>query len=770
MVIASNLGFPRIGPGRELKKALERYWFGELNDEELLHAAAAIRRQNWLVQKAAGIEHIPSSDFSLYDHVLDTAVMVGAIPDRFDLSGPTTLANYFAMARGRRGHSSRPDAHAMEMTKWFDTNYHYIVPEFSSSRRFHLADDKPVREFLEAAALGITTRPVVLGPFSFLMLGRDSGTGGSALHRLPELIPVYIELLNRLYAAGARWVQMDEPCLSLDLDAAAVRAFEAAYRELGSHQPGISILLTPYFGDCSGHLDMLLNLPIAGIHLDLVRAPQLLDRLIAQRANGPAVSLGVIDGRNIWRADLDRLLGMVERAVGAFGADRVLVAPSCSLLHVPLDVRMEKALPPELENMLSFAVQKLDEIVALKKGAQSGRNAIQSELEACAAAMEKRRRSSAFHNATVRQRMASLQPGMFERPEPFERRHALQARRLNLPLLPTTTIGSFPQTADIRKARADYLAGRIDQRMYDEQVRSQIRHTIEAQEQIGLDVLVHGEYERTDMVEFFGAHLAGFATTQFGWVQSYGSRCVKPPIIFGDVYRRQPITLEHTLYAQSLTKKPVKGMLTGPLTILNWSFVRDDQARRDTCFQIALAIRDEVSDLDAAGIAVIQIDEPTLREGLPLQKADQPAYLRWAVEAFRLSAAGAAAHTQIHTHMCYCNYGEIIDAIIDMDADVISLEAVRSSMELLKVFSHRRYPNQIGPGVYDIHSPRVPSEAEIYALIRDMLRVLDPGQLWINPDCGLKTRRWEEVIPSLTHMVSAAQRVRAELTAADAAS
>ncbi|MGC8561250.1 MAG: 5-methyltetrahydropteroyltriglutamate--homocysteine S-methyltransferase [Phycisphaerae bacterium] len=763
MIIASNLGFPRIGPGRELKRCLERYWWGETDEAELQAAAAAIRRENWLLQKAAGIDHIPSNDFSLYDHVLDAAVMVGAIPERFGITGPVTLPDYFAMARGRVSGGGLRDLPAMEMTKWLDTNYHYIVPEFSSGRPFQLLDDKPVREFLEAAALGIHTRPVILGPFSLLMLGRDAESGGGVLHRLPELTQVYIELLQRLREAGATWVQMDEPCLSIDLDDASMDAFETACRQIGGRNYGIEILLTTYFADIGDRLDRLADLPVAGLHLDLVRAPHLLEKLIARKRTSPAVSLGIIDGRNVWRADLHHLLGWVEQAIGAFGADRVMIAPSCSLLHVPLDARLETSLPQEVQSMLSFAVQKLQEVATLAKGARYGRQAIIDELDACTAALEQRRQPGAFHDPAVRERVAALKSAMFHRPLPYDQRRGLQAQRLRLPRLPTTTIGSFPQTSDVRKARAQYLAGRLDQSQYEKHIREQIRHTLSVQEQIGLDVLVHGEYERTDMVEYFGAHLAGFTTTQFGWVQSYGSRCVKPPIIFGDVYRRQPITLEHTLYAQSLTQKPVKGMLTGPLTILNWSFVRDDQPRSATCFQIALAIRDEVKNLESAGISIIQIDEPTLREGLPLRKADQPAYLRWAVDAFRLAAAGASAHTQVHTHMCYCNYGEILDAVIEMDADVISLEAARSSMELLKVLSERRYPNEIGPGVYDIHSPRVPSEAEIDALIRVMLKVLRPEQLWINPDCGLKTRRWEEVIPALTNMVQAAKRIRMDL-------
>ncbi|MGC8625237.1 MAG: 5-methyltetrahydropteroyltriglutamate--homocysteine S-methyltransferase [Phycisphaerae bacterium] len=764
MAIAANLGFPRIGLKRELKKALESYWNEKLSENDLRAAAAALRRENWKIQQDAGILHIPSNDFSLYDHVLDTAVMVGAIPARFNCAnGKTSLSDYFAMARGQASTKDYPACAALEMTKWFDTNYHYMVPELETPDQYHLATRKPVDEFLEAKAMGIHTRPVLLGPVSLLLLSKDRSGRCNTLSSLPQIVSVYSELLGHLKHAGADWVQIDEPCLALDLDAETRAQLSAAYKAFTQTHPFLKILVATYFGDPGENMATLLALPVAAVHVDMVRAPAALDVILRQFPDHMLLSLGLVDGRNVWKSDLAVALALAEQAAGVIGADRLIIAPSCSLLHVPVDLQGEDALDAELKDWLCFARQKLHEVVLLTRAINEGRGAISTELTANRNSIMRRRSCNRTLNKMVRQRVQAITPGMLRRTSEFPQRQMAQRRHLKLPPMPTTTIGSFPQTAEVRNARAEYLAGRWSELQYDQFIRDQIRDAVTRQEEIGLDVLVHGEFERTDMVEFFGERLAGVAVTKNGWVQSYGSRCVKPPIIFGDIYRPAPMTVELTSYAQSLTSRPMKGMLTGPLTILNWSFVRDDQPRSETCRQIALAMRDEVLELESIGIRIIQIDEPTLREGLPLRRKDHAEYLRWAVDCFRLAAGGVKDETQIHTHMCYCEFHAIMDAIAIMDADVISIETARSAMELLEEFSRQKYPNEIGPGVYDIHSPRIPEVSEIILLLTKAMSVLNYSQLWINPDCGLKTRKWEEVMPALRNMVAAARALRKQI-------
>jgi 5-methyltetrahydropteroyltriglutamate--homocysteine methyltransferase len=755
MATATNLGFPRIGTRRELKRAVERFWANETGAEELARIAAELRRRHWELQRDAGIAHIPSNDFSLYDHVLDTALMVGAVPARFGGASavvePTTA---FALARGTA------DTPPMDMTKWFNTNYHYIVPEFEPGQSFRLASTKPVDEFNEALALGIRTRPVLLGPVSFLLLGKSHDAQLDPLSLLDRLLPVYAEVLSRLAAAGAVWVQLDEPVLALDLPANAAPAFRKAYDRLTREAPQLRFLLAAYFGDLQENLELLLTLPAAAYHLDLVRGPEQLDRALDRLRDGIALSLGVIDGRNIWRADLDRALEQLDRAARRIGSERILVAPSCSLLHSPIDLDQETALDAELKGWLAFARQKLGEVAVLTRALNAGREAVADAFAESRRRLEGRRGSPRIHNPTVKSRVTAINEVMLRRAHPHETRLHAQEAKLALPLFPTTTIGSFPQTQEVRKARAALARGSLAPAEYDTFIEKEIERTLRFQEEIGLDVLVHGEFERKDMVEYFGEQLEGIGFTQHGWVQSYGSRYVKPPIIYGDVARPGPMTVRWSRYAQSVTKRPVKGMLTGPVTILRWSFVRDDQPQRDTAYQLALALRDEVVDLERAGIRVIQIDEPAFREGLPLRRAAWPEYLDWAVKAFRLTSSGVKDETQIQTHMCYSEFNDVIESIAAMDADVILIEASRSDMELLDAFVRFRYPNRIGPGIYDIHSPRVPSVDEMTDRLRKALAVLRPEQLWVNPDCGLKTRDWPEVRASLTNLVAAARRIR----------
>jgi len=767
MAQATNLGFPRIGAHRELKRAVEGYWNGDLTKDELRESARALRASHWATQQDLGLDVVPSNDFSYYDQVLDACAMVGAVPERFPESvrdGETVdLDTYFAMARGLQEKDlDGEDAgvQAMEMTKWFDTNYHYIVPEFSHDTTFSLSSTKPIDEYEEAKAQGIETRPVLIGPVSLLLLGKTQEEDLDALDLLDDLLPVYAEVLQALADAGCEAVQLDEPTLVLDLSdeqrAAVTRAYDAL-----SDAAALDLHVATYFGGLEDNLPTALDLPIDALHLDLVRAPKQLEQALDHGVpEGLSLSLGVIDGRNVWRADLDACLDTVETAVEALGSDRVLVGPSCSLLHVPVDLDTEPALGDDMKRWFAFATQKVEEIVALAERANGEAAATEALFEKSRAARQARAESDWINDAAVQDRVAGIDAAMTERDSPHAQRAPLQREALDLPTLPTTTIGSFPQTDDVRRMRARYKKDEISREEYEAFIEEQIADTIAAQEEIGLDVLVHGESERGDMVEYFGRQLDGFLFTENGWVQSYGSRCVRPPIIAGDVSRPEPMTTRWLSYANDQTDQPVKGMLTGPVTMLQWSFVRDDQPRAKTCRQIALAIRDEVVDLEDAGVQAIQIDEPAFREGLPLREEQWDDYLDWAVECFRLASSGVDDETQIHTHMCYSEFNDIIEAIAEMDADVISIEASRSKMELLESFDEFDYPNEIGPGVYDIHSPRVPSVEEMEGLIRKALEVLDSDQMWVNPDCGLKTRRWVEVRPSLENMVQAAENVR----------
>jgi len=754
--LSHNLGFPPLGAARELKRATESYWSGKVSREQLLATGAELRRRHWQLQRDSGIDRIPSNDFSFYDRVLDTSAMVGAVPPRYGWTGDRVdLDTYFAMARGSQ--KKGRDVTAMEMTKWFDTNYHYIVPEFQRAEVFRLAGTKPVDEYREAKALGIDTTPVLVGPVTFLLLGKTKGGAFDRLTLLDALLPVYAEVLGALAAAGATWVQLDEPCLALDRSDGERAAFRRAYEYLGARAGKLRLLVATYFAPLGDNLATTLALPVQGLHVDLVRAPQQLDAVLAAWPAGKVLSAGVIDGRNIWRADLEAQLGVLERAAAKVGKDHLWVAPSCSLLHTPQDLDLESKLDAELKGWLAFAKQKLAEVATLARAVGSGRKQVAAALEASTKAAASRRTSQRIHNAAVKQRAGAVNDKDLVRGAQYAVRRKAQ---VGLPPYPTTTIGSFPQTAEVRAARRKLLDGQMTAAEYDGFIEAQIGKTIALQEEIGLDVLVHGEFERNDMVEYFGEQLAGFAFTEHGWVQSFGSRYVKPPIIYGDVARPRPMTVRWSTYAQSLTKQPVKGMLTGPVTILQWSFVRDDQPRAETAKQLALAIRDEVKDLEAAGIRVIQIDEPALREGLPLRRADWTTYLDWAVNAFRLATAGVRDATQIHTHMCYSEFNDVLRVIEKMDADVISIENARSGSELLQGFEQYKYPNEIGPGVYDIHSPRVPSTAEMTAALASMNKVLDGRQIWVNPDCGLKTRGWEETLPALKNMVQAAKEMR----------
>ncbi|WP_263786626.1 5-methyltetrahydropteroyltriglutamate--homocysteine S-methyltransferase [Salinibacter grassmerensis] len=764
MATATNLGFPRIGAHRELKRAVEGYWEGDLTKEELRDSAQALRESHWATQQELGLDIVPSNDFSYYDQVLDACAMVGAVPERFPWDGTEVdLDTYFAMARGLQEKDLEDEesgVQAMEMTKWFDTNYHYIVPEFSRDTTFSLSSTKVIDEYEEAKAQGVETRPVVIGPVSFLLLGKTQADDLDALDLLDDLLPVYAEVLQELADAGCEAVQLDEPNLVLDLSDAERAALSQAYEALAD-AADIDLHVATYFDGLQDNLPTALDLPIDVLHLDLTRGEGQLEEALDHGVPGDlALSLGVIDGRNVWRADLDDLLGTVETAIDALGTDRVLVGPSCSLLHVPVDLDTEPGLSDEMKTWFAFATQKIEEIVALAERADGHEDATEPLFAKSRRAHKARAESDWINDAAVQDRVAGIDADMTERDSPHSSRSPLQREALDLPTLPTTTIGSFPQTDDVRRMRAQYKKDEITEAEYEDFIEEQIADTIAAQEEIGLDVLVHGEAERGDMVEHFGRRLDGFLFTENGWVQSYGSRCVRPPIIAGDVSRPEPMTTRWLSYANDQTDKPVKGMLTGPVTMLQWSFVRDDQSRAETCRQIALAIRDEVLDLEDVGVQAIQIDEPAFREGLPLREQQWDDYLDWAVECFRLASSGVRDETQIHTHMCYSEFNDIIEAIADMDADVISVEASRSKMELLDSFDAFDYPNEIGPGVYDIHSPRVPSVEEMESLIRTALDVLEPSQMWVNPDCGLKTRRWVEVRPSLENMVQAAENVR----------
>jgi len=768
-MLTNNLGYPRIGGNRELKKACEQYWSGKTSVKNLLQVGKNLRQQNWQLQKKAGIDLIPSNDFSFYDHVLDMSLTVGAIPERYHNvilnKNNSEIDLYFAMARGYQ--KDGLDITAMEMTKWFDTNYHYIVPEFQKNQEFKFFSTKIIDEFYEAKQLGIITKPVIIGPVSYLLLGKEKEQGFHRIDLLIKLLPVYIDILKKLEALNVEWVQFDEPYLALDLSQNEKEAFVYTYSEIKKQFPQIKTILANYF-DCYGdNLKTALSLPVNALHLDLVRCPSQLDDILNENSFLSAnthLSLGVVDGRNIWKNDFQNSLTLINKAIDKIGAERILIAPSCSLIHCPCDLDLEtneETLTPEIKQWLAFAKQKIDEVVTLKQLASREENKTTLEkLKANQAAIESRKVSKLIHNAQVKERVKAITEQDAKRKSPFAIRKSKQQKALNLPLFPTTTIGSFPQTTEVRSWRAKFKKGELNQHQYDDLIKKEIEKAIRWQEEIGIDVLVHGEFERNDMVEYFGEQLAGFVITQNGWVQSYGSRCVKPPIIFGDVHRPKPMTVQWSKYAQSLTSRLVKGMLTGPVTILQWSFVRDDQPRSETCTQIALAIRDEVCDLEKANIKVIQIDEPAIREGLPLRKADWQNYLQWAVRAFRISASGVKDETQIHTHMCYSEFNDIIQNIADMDADVITIECSRSQMELLDAFADFKYPNDIGPGVYDVHSPRVPSKTEMVTLLEKAKAVIPAEQLWVNPDCGLKTRHWEETKKALVEMVAAAKQLR----------
>lgn len=771
------LGYPRIGEQRELKKATELYWKGDLPRVALEALGKDLRKRNWQKQAEAGITLLPCNDFSFYDQILDASCLFGNVPKRFQWNGKAAdLDTRFLIARGARSsgknhedaidcQTSKVSTFASEMTKWFDTNYHYIVPEFHTSTEFKLSDTKIFNEFHEAKALGYNAKPVLIGPISYLFLGKEQDSSNPDFDRfklLQRLLPVYEDILARLGREGAEWIQLDEPVLALDLTDSQRALFRPAYERLVNAAGPAKILVATYFGELLENLETLLDLPAAALHFDAVRGAAEVDALLAGLPKDKILSLGIVDGRNIWKNDYENSLSVLEKAKQSLGAERLWVAPSCSLLHSPVTLEGEKSLDSEIKDWLAFADQKIAEVVALQ-GLLDG-TCEASALEENRASHQRRRQSPRIHNEQVKSRLEKVTPSDSNRPSAFPKRQELQRAKLKLPLFPTTTIGSFPQTAEVRAARAKWKKGTLSNEGYDAFIKEETRRCVEFQDEIGIDMPVHGEFERNDMVEYFGEQLDGFTFTANGWVQSYGSRCVKPPVIFGDVSRPHPMTTYWSEFSQTLTKKPMKGMLTGPVTILQWSFVRNDQAREVTTRQIALAIRDEVVDLEKVGIAAIQIDEPAFREGLPLRQSDWPHYLNWAVDSFRLCSSGVKDDTQIHTHMCYSEFNDIIASIADMDADVITIETSRSNMELLDAFVDFNYPNEIGPGVYDIHSPRVPGTGEMENLMVKAESVIPRENLWVNPDCGLKTRNWEEVRPSLLNMVESAKRLREKAT------
>ena len=762
-LLTNVLGFPRIGKERELKKACEAFWAGKLNKKALECQGALLRQAHWKRQQETGINLIPSNDFSFYDQVLDLTLTLGAIPSRYQNLKSDKTDLYFAMARGKQ--QSGNDVIAMEMTKWFDTNYHYIVPEFVKDQQFELFDLKPVNEFVEALGQGIKTKPVLIGPVSFLLLGKEKEEGFHRLSLLDRLLPVYVTLLQTLQQKGAEWVQIDEPFLALDLDENAREAYRRAF-DVIRKGCGLKIILTTYFEGLRENTALATSLPVDVLHVDLVRCPEQLEGILHQLPSSLSLSLGVVDGRNIWKNDFRLSLDLIDKAVSVLGAERVLIGGSCSFLHVPYDLLAEKdetTLPLSIKRWLAFAWQKVDELALLQDLASSSPTAESRQaFELNQQDLADRRTSVLIHDPAVTCRVDAITDADSRRLSPYPVRHRLQQDALQLPLFSTTTIGSFPQTKEVRSWRSKYKKHELSKEEYEHLLKEETARCIRKQEELGIDVLVHGEFERNDMVEYFGEQLNGFTFTQRGWVQSYGSRCVKPPIIFGDVSRPSAMTVAWSTYAQSLTTHPMKGMLTGPVTILEWSFVRNDQPRSSTCYQLALAIRDEVCDLEKNGIKVIQIDEPAIREGLPLRRVDWNGYLEWAVRSFCISASGVSDTTQIHTHMCYSEFNDIIDYIAQMDADVITIECSRSQMELLDVFRDFHYPNEIGPGVYDIHSARVPSKDEILHLLHKAATYIEPEKLWVNPDCGLKTRGWEETEKALAIMVQAAKVIRTE--------
>lgn len=764
-MLTHTLGFPRMGSRRELKTILEAYWKGTATLESLQADGRVLRRLHWQLQRRAGIDLVPVGDFSFYDHMLDMIAMVGAVPERFRREGEQAdLDTRFFMARGVRGNASAP---AMEMTKWFNTNYHYIVPEFFPKQQFRLSSSDLFDHLEEAIQAGFPAKPVLPGPFTFLALGKETVEGFDRWQHLDALVSVYEAILTRL-ATCCQWIQLDEPILASDLPRAARAEFTAVYKRLQNAANPARILVATYFGGLEENLELALDLPVAGLHVDMVSAPDQLPALLSQWPTSRYLSLGLVDGRNVWRTDLDQAREVAEYASQWIGEEQVMLGTSCSLLHVPVDLELEHELDPEIFNWLAFARQKCGELNLLRS-ALAG-EPVAASFEENRQALAARAGSKRVRRQSVRHQMEALTPEISVRQETSDQRRLAQSERFNLPLLPTTTIGSFPQTPEIRAVRHRFRQGHITAEDYQQTIKEYICQVIDFQEESGLDVFVHGEFERTDMVEYFAEHLEGFCFTRHGWVQSYGSRCVKPPVLYGDVERPHPISVQWTQYAQSLTGKPVKGMLTGPVTLLNWSFVRDDQPRRETCLQLALAMRAEVLDLEEAGIGIIQVDEAALREGLPLRREQWRDSLSWAVDAFRLTTSGVRKHTQIHTHMCYSDFNHIVEWLAFMDADVISIEASRSHMELLQAFQNVRYPNDIGPGIWDIHSPRIPSVEEISSLLCRALQILPAERLWVNPDCGLKTRTWPEVRASIHNMVSAATAMRSALSPAMAAS
>ncbi|MCJ8211477.1 5-methyltetrahydropteroyltriglutamate--homocysteine S-methyltransferase [Mucilaginibacter sp. RS28] len=763
-MLTQNLGYPRIGGQRQLKRACESYWAGKIDLKELNQVAQKIKQENWQTQLDAGIDLIPCNDFSFYDQVLDMSLMLGVIPKRYapvlsDVKGNCEIDLYFAMARGYQ--KDGLDITAMEMTKWLDTNYHYIVPEFTAKQEFRLFSEKVFAEYNAAKQLlGEKAKPVLVGPVSYLLMGKEKEEGFERIDLVKQLVPVYVEIINRLKQQGATWIQLDEPTLALDLSKKEKEAFDFAYRAIVNRVSGVKLLVATYFESLLDNTHLAIGLPVAGLHIDLVRAPEQLDEVLALFPTNLTLSLGVVDGRNVWKNDYEKSLALVNKAAGKLGNNRVIIAPSCSLLHSPLDLDGETAIDPEIKNWMAFAKQKLNEVAELKQIVE-GNNKL---LAINKAAIESRRNSTKVHKQEVKHRVAAITEEYATRKSVFHVRQKLHRERFNLPSFPTTTIGSFPQTEDIRALRAKFKKGDLTLEQYEQAIEKATIDVIRWQEETGLDVLVHGEFERNDMVEYFGEQLDGFLFTRNGWVQSYGSRCVKPPVIFGDVSRPADMTLRWITFAAKQTNKPMKGMLTGPVTILQWSFVRDDQPRDVTTNQIALAIRDEVVALEKAGIGIIQIDEAAIREGLPLRKAKHPHYLNWAVKAFRVTAGGVQDKTQIHTHMCYSEFNNIIENIAAMDADVITIETSRSQMELLHAFAHFEYPNEIGPGVYDIHSPRVPTTAEMVSLLTKAADLLPAQNLWVNPDCGLKTRKWPETKAAIENMVAAAREAREKIS------
>ncbi|MGH1485963.1 MAG: 5-methyltetrahydropteroyltriglutamate--homocysteine S-methyltransferase [Cellvibrionaceae bacterium] len=755
MVLTHNLGFPRIGKQRELKFALEDYWKGKTDKETLFNEAQRLRAEHW--QQQSHCDWIPVGDFSLYDQVLDMSFILGNIPKRVaDLEGEA-VDQYFRAARGRSaGDGNDSQLHACEMTKWFDTNYHFIVPELTRKTTFSLNPEPLLKQIQEAQILGVKAKPVIIGPVTYLWLSKPKDDC-DPLDHLDALLSAYSQLLTLFADNNVEWVQVDEPVLVTELSREWSHALEKSYHRL--QQKNSKLLLTTYFGQLKENLQLACQLPVAGLHIDAINAKDEINAVVDWLPKYKVLSLGVINGRNVWLTNLNKTLDWLEPLSKKIG-ERLWIAPSCSLLHVPVDLNQEKTLDPEIKNWMAFAIQKLQELDILKKALNEGRESVRELLNDNDQAIQSREVSKRVHDDKVKAAARAIHPDMGKRNNNYQIRSQLQRQQLNLPSYPTTTIGSFPQTPAIRQVRSAFKRGDIDQTTYTQSIRDEVAHSIKEQEKLGLDVLVHGEAERNDMVEYFGQQLEGYAFSNFGWVQSYGSRCVKPPILFGDIKRPKAMTTEWIQYAQSLTDKPMKGMLTGPVTILNWSFVRDDQPRSETCYQLALAIRDEVLDLEKISIQIIQIDEAALREGLPLRQSQWQSYLDWAVESFKICANGVKDKTQIHTHMCYSEFNDIIDAIAQMDADVITIETSRSDMELLDVFDEFQYPNDIGPGVYDIHSPNTPTVEQIVKLMNKATERIPSDRLWINPDCGLKTRQWNEVFPALINMVTAAKQLR----------